>query len=361
MRLVLLFIGIVLALGLLPAAGGAQGVDVTAPGVVCDSPDGLWHAVDATIACTASDSETGLANPADASFVLGTFVPSGEETANASTESYEVCDVAGNCVTVGPLGGNKVDRKAPTDPTTVRSTDHKVRRWSRDRRIDMYWTGASDGGSRLDGFSYSWSHFASSLPNDTKDTEQGDHRATSPRLSTGKWWFHIRTVDNVGNWTSTAHRGPYFIDITRPGVRALSGSGKVGRTMNLRYRTTDNTHRTRERITVSRGGSVVRSWSRDMGRAFWDNVQSVSWTPRAAGSYSFCVRAWDPAGNSRRDCAGVSVTRPSPNCSDAYPTVCIPPPPPDLDCSDIPYRNFAVRSPDPHGFDGDRDGVGCET
>jgi hypothetical protein len=42
-----------------------------------------------------------------------------------------------------------------------------------------------------------------------------------------------------------------------------------------------------------------------------------------------------------------------------------PPPPPDLDCGDIPYRNFTViytvPDPDPHRFDGDHDGIGCET
>jgi micrococcal nuclease len=48
------------------------------------------------------------------------------------------------------------------------------------------------------------------------------------------------------------------------------------------------------------------------------------------------------------------------NCDPAYPTVCIPPPPPDLDCGDIPYRRFPVLPPDPHHFDGDHDGVGCE-
>jgi micrococcal nuclease len=48
------------------------------------------------------------------------------------------------------------------------------------------------------------------------------------------------------------------------------------------------------------------------------------------------------------------------NCSLAYPDVCIPPPPPDLDCKDISVRNFRVLSPDPHGFDGDKDGIGCE-
>lgn len=49
------------------------------------------------------------------------------------------------------------------------------------------------------------------------------------------------------------------------------------------------------------------------------------------------------------------------NCSPAYPTVCIPPPPPDLDCKDIPHKNFKVKAPDPHRFDGDKDGIGCET
>lgn len=47
-------------------------------------------------------------------------------------------------------------------------------------------------------------------------------------------------------------------------------------------------------------------------------------------------------------------------CEPSYPSVCIPPPPPDLDCGEIPHRNFEVRAPDPHRFDHDHDGVGCE-
>jgi hypothetical protein len=52
---------------------------------------------------------------------------------------------------------------------------------------------------------------------------------------------------------------------------------------------------------------------------------------------------------------------PIPSCDPSYPTVCIPPPPPTLNCSNIPYRNFRVLPPDPHGFDHDGDGIGCET
>lgn len=51
------------------------------------------------------------------------------------------------------------------------------------------------------------------------------------------------------------------------------------------------------------------------------------------------------------------------NCDPVYPDedVCIPSPPPDLDCGEIEYDNFTVREPDPHRFDGDNDGIGCES
>jgi micrococcal nuclease len=51
------------------------------------------------------------------------------------------------------------------------------------------------------------------------------------------------------------------------------------------------------------------------------------------------------------------------NCDPHYPTICVPPPPPDLNCGDIPqYARFTVLAPDPHGFDGnDNDGIGCES
>jgi micrococcal nuclease len=69
------------------------------------------------------------------------------------------------------------------------------------------------------------------------------------------------------------------------------------------------------------------------------------WAPARPGGSSPGVKGSSPAGR---------------NCDPAYPTVCIPPPPPDLDCSDIPYRGFQVLPPDPHRFDRDGDGVGCE-
>lgn len=50
-------------------------------------------------------------------------------------------------------------------------------------------------------------------------------------------------------------------------------------------------------------------------------------------------------------------------CDPSYPDpgVCIPSYPPDLDCRDIGHRGFTVLPPDPHGFDDDNDGLGCES
>ena len=90
--------------------------DTVAPEVSCTPPaNGAWSAGNVTVACTASDAGSGLANAAaDASFSLSTSVPAGSEDPDAATGTHDVCDRAGNCRAVGPYGGYKVDRKAPT-------------------------------------------------------------------------------------------------------------------------------------------------------------------------------------------------------------------------------------------------------
>ena len=58
-------------------------------------------------------------------------------------------------------------------------------------------------------------------------------------------------------------------------------------------------------------------------------------------------------------CMTSSVTED--DCDPSYPDFCIPTSPPDLDCGDIPQKRFTVLPPDPHRFDGDKDGIGCES
>lgn len=61
-----------------------------------------------------------------------------------------------------------------------------------------------------------------------------------------------------------------------------------------------------------------------------------------------------PAGPARQPTAKL------PSCDPSYPDVCIPPPPPDLDCIHVPYKNFKVIPPDTHGLDSDGNGIGCD-
>jgi hypothetical protein len=87
--------------------------DHTPPVVACGASDGAWHATDVSIACTASDATSGLRNAGDASFNLTTNVAANTETSMALTNSRTVSDNAGNSADAGPIGGNKVDKKAP--------------------------------------------------------------------------------------------------------------------------------------------------------------------------------------------------------------------------------------------------------
>ncbi len=73
----------------------------------------------------------------------------------------------------------------------------------------------------------------------------------------------------------------------------------------------------------------------------------------------------DPGCTSSSDTDETDVPAPpASNCHASYPDFCIPPPPPDKNCSDFSQKNFTVRhdvpSPDPHGLDGNKDGKGCE-
>lgn len=56
-----------------------------------------------------------------------------------------------------------------------------------------------------------------------------------------------------------------------------------------------------------------------------------------------------------------TLINPKRNCDRSYPDVCISSPPPDLNCKDIPYKKFRVLYPDPHNFDTNHNGIGCES
>ena len=106
------------------------------------------------------------------------------------------------------------------------------------------------------------------------------------------------------------------------------------------------------RTLIGEGLAVARYDSRD---GYGGHPREADYVATDAATGNICE--WNP------NPAPTPAPTPPPagNCDASYPTVCIPPPPPDLDCGDIPHRRFQVLAPDPHGFDGNHDGVGCES
>jgi parallel beta-helix repeat protein len=89
--------------------------DKTPPQVSCQPPDTTrWYREDVSVPCTASDSLSGLANSADASFTL---IARGEGQA-VSTGTRTVADRAGNSVTAGPYTF-QIDKTPPTITYTL--------------------------------------------------------------------------------------------------------------------------------------------------------------------------------------------------------------------------------------------------
>ncbi len=110
---------------------------------------------------------------------------------------------------------------------------------------------------------------------------------------------------------------------------------------------------------VRRGAATVYLYNGKRGR-YAAQLLAAGRAARAQrrGLWGACRAVWDPTGPATTSPKQAAV--PQGGCDASYPDVCIAPPPPDLDCKDIAHTNFRVVGADPHRFDGDNDGRGCE-
>lgn len=172
--------------------------DTAAPSILCSpaASDGLWHNANQSVVCTASDT-SGLRSDTPSPQTLSTSVDAGVENSNASTDSYQFCDIHNNCATAGPITGWKIDRKAPTIATTGPTTSPNGAGWYNSDVIVGFT--AQDDGAGLGSFVSPF----------TKTTS-GEGNAVT--VSSGAV---SDAVNNTNNGISSAS---FQIDKTAPGV-----------------------------------------------------------------------------------------------------------------------------------------------
>lgn len=92
----------------------------------------------------------------------------------------------------------------------------------------------------------------------------------------------------------------------------------------------------------------------------WPRISAAERDVRYAerGLWGACARFGEPADPAAPGAGEAEPAPEQPPAADGYP---VPPPPPDRDCSDVPESRFEVRPGDPHRFDRDGDGIGCES
>lgn len=205
-------------------------IDKGLPGIACGLPDGLWHGSDVSIACTAEDGGSGLATPTDSNFLLSTNVPTGTETADAATGTHIVCDVAGNCATAGPIGGNKVDKKAPD---SIIAEPKSITYILKQKVIASYT--CTDGGS--------------GLATCTGPVASGSKINTA---SVGSKTFTVIATDNVGNTASQSVS--YIVSYRICLLYDPSKERPSGRTIRIRLQLCDSDGK-----NVSSSGIVVHA------------------------------------------------------------------------------------------------------
>ncbi len=209
-------------------------------------------------------------------------------------------DTSGNPASgAAHLGPFRIDTFEPDDPD-VASTSHTVGTVSNDNTVEVAWHGAYDyEESGIAGYSVGWTTAAATTPDEVIDTT--GEAAASPALADGSWWFHLRTRDNAGNWTSTVHLGPFAIDATAPTAPTLSSPSHTAGTWSpitsvfVRW------------SGATDGASGVDGYSFDFDadpstvpapvKDADEHVNGYATGPMAAASVYFHLRVVDNAGN----------------------------------------------------------------
>lgn len=202
-------------------------VDTVAPGTVSVSssthPQGQWvRSDDPAFSMSASDDRSGVAGY---SYVLGTYSTApvdGSIETSGSVASYSdigsgerwfralAVDRAGNA---GAVTTYRIlsDVTAPAAPASASSSSHTVGVPSQQGEITATWEAGSDAHSGVSGYSWAFTTSATDGADAIRDGDANARSATSGPSVDGTYYFHVRTIDAVGNASANTTVGPFVI------------------------------------------------------------------------------------------------------------------------------------------------------
>ena len=99
----------------------------------------------------------------------------------------------------------KIDSKPPAPPDISSSSHPDSSAWYIDPGVTFEWT-AGDETSDISGYNWSWDTEPMTIPGEFGDADILSTSSLSLVASSpGVWYFHLRAVDNAGNWSETSH------------------------------------------------------------------------------------------------------------------------------------------------------------
>jgi hypothetical protein len=116
----------------------------------------------------------------------------------------------------------RVDVTAPTAPATVTSSPQVPAVPSPNRNVTATWSAGTDATSGVKGYSVVFNNDSATPADTVQDVPATTTSYSSPSLSDGTWWFHVRTIDNAGNASADKTYGPFLIDGTGPDAPVIT-------------------------------------------------------------------------------------------------------------------------------------------
>lgn len=205
-------------------------------------------------------------------------------------------DGAGNTEWTAFHRSLSIDRTFPSLATPLVSSSHTAGAFSKDPTIDIGY-GAIRDNNGIQGYDWGWSTDPTAAASPTWVDNGLANALTSPPLADGKWFFHLRLVDQVGN-VAALRAGPFKIDTRAPAAATSPlAATQPRRTFAVKWNATDPggriaTFDVRYRKAAPGGsfGAVIR-WTTAT------TATSATFSGAAGYRYCFATRARDLAGN----------------------------------------------------------------